>query len=441
MNIVLIGSGAREHAIAQAISKSNRQYQLYCYSNQTNPGIKKLCQDYRVGDLTNLEAICHFAQKHEAGMAIIGPEAPLEMGLADKLWENNIPAIGPKKQLAQIETSKSFARDLMNEYLIPGCPRYKVFTDLEGLETYLQSMHDKYVIKADGLMGGKGVKVFGEHLHSMADALQYCEQIIEKGQSFVVEKKFVGQEFSLLSYSDGTHLSHMPVVQDHKRALVGDVGPNTGGMGSYSCANHLLPFLTKADVEQAQEINERIIQALYEKYQQPYIGILYGGFMVTKKGVRVIEFNARFGDPEAMNVLSLLETDFIDVCQAMIDGNLNELDLKFKNQATVCKYAVPEGYPDNPIKGEFIDVSEVDADKVYLAAVDEQNGDLIETGSRTVAVLGQADSLAEAEQQAENMINQIQGPLVHRSDIGTKELINQRIMHMNEIRDEHYELL
>ena len=231
---------------------------------------------------------------------------------------------------------------------------------MDGVSEFLQKLGNDYVVKFDGLAGGKGVKVSGEHLTNNNDAIDYCQEIIDSGGKFVIEEKFVGEEFSLMSFCDGKSLKHMPIVQDHKRAYEGDSGPNTGGMGTYTDINHSLPFLTIEDVNQAKEMNKATINALAKKFNESYKGILYGGFIATADGVKLIEYNARLGDPEAMNVLSLIETDFIDICCAITDGTLDKINVQFNKQATVCKYVVPEGYPENPVKGEPVDISNVD---------------------------------------------------------------------------------
>ena len=226
----------------------------------------------------------------------------------------------------------------------------------------------------------------------------------------------------------------MPVVQDHKRVYEGDRGPNTGGMGTYSDVNHGLPFLSNDNISDAKTINTATAKAIKAKFGEGYKGVLYGGFMATASGVKLIEYNARLGDPEAMNVLSLLESDFIDICLAIADGTLGQVDVRFANKATVCKYAVPEGYPGNPVKGRGIDVSGVsNQDGLFYASVDIKEGQLVESGSRTIAVVGVADTIAEAESIAEKEISTVKGPLFHRTDIGTDDLLQKRINHMNEL--------
>ncbi|ARG98370.1 phosphoribosylamine--glycine ligase [Legionella micdadei] len=436
MKILVIGSGAREHAIIKALNRPPQATTLYCYGTTLNPGIKQLTTDYRAGDITDCPAVLAMAKSWGIELAIIGPEAPLEKGMADRLWQAGIPTIGPKKALAQIETSKEFARDLMQKYQIAGLPLYQKFATLDNVEAFLHELGDgNYVIKANGLMGGKGVKVAGEHLQSFAEAKVFCEEILAQKQTFIIEEKLIGQEFSFMCFADGNQLIPMPLVQDHKRAYNGDLGPNTGGMGSYSDMNHSLPFLVPYEVDEAFAINNAVFHALSTECREKYIGILYGSFIATKKGIYVIEFNARFGDPEALNVLSILESDFLAICKAMVDGNLTHDKVKFANQATVCKYAVPEGYPDNPKKNFPIDFSNITRQShLYLASVNELDHQILAAGSRTAAYVGVADTIFEAERVAEKEISLIQGSLFHREDIGTKQLIQQRIESMSRIR-------
>lgn len=436
MNILLVGSGAREHAIARAIKKSKHENNLFCFASSNNPGIKPLCAGYEVGKISDSVSILNFAQINKIDWAFIGPEAPLEAGVVDILEAVSIPSVGPTKKLAQLETSKSFTRDLLTEYNIPACPGYKFFTSMDGVKEFIESLGGNYVVKADGLMGGKGVKVSGDHLASIEEGVAWCQELIDTGKTFLIEEKLIGQEFSLMSWCDGIHLAHMPAVQDHKRAFDGDTGPNTGGMGTYSDSDHSLPFLTDTDIATARQINEQTAAAIKNKFKENYKGILYGGFMATKDGVKLIEYNARLGDPETMNVLPILESDFIELCQSIIAGDLSQDKALFAKLATVCKYTVPHGYPDSPTKDQLIDISAVtDPNHLYLASVDQKADGLYETGSRTVAFVGIASTIAEAEQIAESEIEKIKGPLFHRADIGTAELINKRIEMMKELRN------
>ena len=435
--ILVIGSGAREHAILRALDRSPQDKEIYCLVSNMNPGIAELCDEILIGNFNDSEFVVNYAKEVDATLAIIGPENPLANGVADALWEAGVKVVGPKKDLAQLETSKAFTRDLLKEYDIPGGPKYQTFNSINGVADFLNILGENYVVKYDGLAGGKGVKVSGDHLHSHEEALAYCQELVDKNGEFVIEEKFIGEEFSLMSFCDGNTLKHMPAVQDHKRAYEGDTGPNTGGMGTYSDANHSLPFLSDDDIMEAYEINIKTAKAVKDKFGEGYKGILYGGFMATSTGIKLIEYNARFGDPEAMNILSLLESDFIDICNGISDGNLKNIDVQFANKATVCKYAVPEGYPGNPVKGEPIDISKiVNPDGLFYASVDIQNGQLVEAGSRTVAVVGIADTISDAEKIAEKEVSSIGGPLFHRKDIGTDSVIQKRIDHMNQLKRE-----
>jgi len=433
--ILVVGSGAREHAIVRALDRSPQDKEIFCLASNMNPGIAELCDEILIGNFNDPDFVVSYAKETDATLAIVGPENPLAAGVADALWDTGVKTIGPKKDLAQLETSKAFTRNLLKEYDIPGGPKYQTFDSLDCVTDFLNELGENYVVKYDGLAGGKGVKVAGDHLHSHDEALAYCQELVDSGGEFVIEEKFVGEEFSLMSFCDGNNLKHMPAVQDHKRAYEGDTGPNTGGMGTYSDANHSLPFLTDNDISQALEINIQTARAINDKFGVGYKGILYGGFMATASGVKLIEYNARFGDPEAMNVLSLLESDFIDICIGVADGTLNQVGVQFANKATVCKYAVPEGYPDSPVKGEPIDVSKVkNLDGLFYASVDFKGTSLVEAGSRTIAIVGIADTISDAEALAEKEVSSISGPLFHRTDIGTNKIVQKRVDHMNSLR-------
>ncbi|HEX4154018.1 MAG TPA: phosphoribosylamine--glycine ligase [Acidobacteriaceae bacterium] len=434
--ILIVGSGAREHALAKGFACSPQRPALLCFGSTRNPGIATMTRAYTTGDLTNPSAIVAFANQHRPTLAIIGPEAPLAAGVADALWAAGIPAVGPTARLASIESSKGFARELLRRHGIAGNPVFARFDSLEGVEAMLSQLGDRHVIKDDGLAGGKGVKVFGDHLHSREESLAYCRELAAAGHSFVIEEKLEGEEFSLLSFSDGATLKHMPAVQDHKRAYNGDSGPNTGGMGTYTDADGSLPFLREGDITAARRMNERVIAALARDCGAPYKGILYGGFMATRDGVRLIEYNARFGDPEALNLLTLLETDLVAICRAIVEGRLDEINVAFAREATVCKYLVPEGYPEHPRRGDVVSLppSVPASVTMYLGSVDAQQEKMIAMGARTVGVVARAASLTKAEQLCEAAVRGVTGRFFHRSDIGTAAAIEQRITHMAALR-------
>lgn len=434
--ILLIGNGAREHCIADTLKRSSQELELGIFAAAVNPGLKALATEYRVAkSLLDFEALKAFALEFKPDFSFVGPDDPIGAGAADALLEVGVQSVAPLKSLARLESSKSFTRDLVEKYGIPGNPRYKVFFSSEGLQDWMQELGGDYVVKADGLMGGKGVQVSGEHLKTFEEGTIFAEACIQKFGRVVVEEKFVGVEFSLLSFCDGTHVVDMPVVQDHKRAYEGDTGPNTGGMGTYSDADHSLPFLTAEDVAAAHEITVQVAKALRDECGSDYKGILYGGFMAVKDGVRLIEYNARFGDPEVMNILPLLKTDFVTVCEAILDGTLDRLPVEFEKKATVVKYVCPEGYPDAPLKNVKIEVAALpEGVKMYYGSVDGREDGLYLLGSRAIAMVGVGPTLAEAESLAEVACAAVTGPVFHRKDVGTAELIGKRVEMMNGLR-------
>ncbi|MFQ5796191.1 MAG: phosphoribosylamine--glycine ligase [Candidatus Bipolaricaulia bacterium] len=434
--ILLVGNGAREHVIAAKLHASRHKVKLYAFASSVNPGIKTLAYDNYVGNLKDNQEVVSYAKEQGVDWAMIGPEAPLAQGVVDALERVGIPSFGPSQALAQIETSKSFTRNLLTEYNIPACPQYKALTSMDGVREWIKQLQGEFVIKPDGLTGGKGVKVQGDHFQTIDEGLKLTEEVLKNDGKVIIEEKLIGQEFSLMSICDGEHLLHLPAVQDHKRAYAGDQGPNTGGMGSYSSADLSLPFLTPEDIDRARSINEATIKALKDRFGRGYKGVLYGGFIAVKDGVKLIEYNARFGDPEAMNVLPVLKTDFVDICEVAVHGSLNEIQVKFEQLSTVCKYVVPEGYPANPVKNEKVDVSQVDKDKVqvFYAAVDQRSDGLYMTGSRAVALVGKHKDIYEAERIVEEEIQKIQGPIFHRQDVGVKELIEAREEIMKRLR-------
>ncbi|MBI1935633.1 phosphoribosylamine--glycine ligase [Candidatus Woesearchaeota archaeon] len=436
MKILLIGSGAREHVIAETLKK-NSNTQLYSYLKSKNPGIISLSKDFELGSYSDLDRIKRYAQKIKPDFAFIGPEGPLGNGVVDLLDEIGIPSIGPTKSLARLETSKSFTRLLLRKYKISGNPKFEIFTKkkLHSAKLFLKEM-EECVVKPDGLTGGKGVKVQGDHFQTKREALDYCNEVLKTHPRVIVEEKMEGEEFSLQCLTDGKIVIATPPVQDHKRAYVDDKGPNTGGMGSYSCENHLLPFLTKRDVEDGLTITKKVAGALYKETGEYYKGVMYAGLIVTKDGVKLVEYNARFGDPEAMNVLPLLENDFVDVCNSIINQNLNKIKIKLQNKATVCKYVVPKGYPDNPVRNKKIEIGKIQKGAgIYYASVDQKDDGIYLTSSRGVACLGIADSLEKAEKIAETAAKSIKGDVFHREDIGTEKLVEKRVRHMESLKN------
>lgn len=438
-DVLLVG---KSDCIAASLRKSDRLGNLYVLNETASPGLRQKAQRVIICDTTDARAVAKWAEELHPDFAIIGSEEPLAAGVVDALEAVGVPCIGPRQKLAKLESSKAFTRELLSKYNIPGNPEYRIFRSADGLPEYLRSLGE-FVIKPDGLTAGKGVQVFGDHFSTIEDGLAYCHELFDRGQrAVIIEEKLDGEEFSYQSFWDGRHAAHTIPVQDHKRAFENDTGPNTGGMGSYSCADHLLPFLSATDVAAAAKINQLVGEALLTETGEEYKGILYGGFMLTKRGLRVIEYNARFGDPEVMNVLSLLETDFVEICEAIIDGSLDKTVVKFSKLASVCKYLVPEGYPKTSAQfaGTKIDLSSAMALpnlgsnlRMYYAAVNEKDGAVTLTNSRSVAFVGIANALDGAENFAEGAASLVRGHVFHRHDIGTAALIRKRVEHMQRI--------
>jgi len=312
---------------------------LYACASNRNPGIARIAAGFETLETTNPEAVVDYAEAVDATIAVIGPEAPLEVGLADALEAAGVYPFGPKEADARIETDKAFQREFMQENDIPGCPDFETFDDMEAACDYIDEYDGDLAIKPVGLTGGKGVKVIGDQV----TAEEGKEYIRDAGYDrIVLEERLIGEEFTVQAFVANGEFHTAPAVWDHKRAYEGDEGPNTGGMGSYTDATDELPFMTEDDYDEAVSIIEATVDALDD-----YRGILYGQFMLTETGPRVVEFNARFGDPEAMNTLPVLETDFLEILTAARNGNAPP-ELDFAEQATVCKYAVPDGYPTDP---------------------------------------------------------------------------------------------
>ena len=422
--VLLVGGGGREHAIARAVADDCA---LYACASNRNPGIRRLADGFETIDETDAEAVADYATAVGADIAVIGPESALAAGVADALDAAGVYAFGPQAEEARLETDKAFQREFMEEADIPGCPDYAVFDDIEAACDYIDDYEGDLAVKPVGLTGGKGVKVMGDQVDAEGAKAYLRDSDYER---VVLEERLVGEEFTIQAFVANGDVRTTPAVQDHKRAYEGDEGPNTGGMGSYSDTGLSLPFMAEGDYDAAVDVLEAVVDALPD-----YKGVLYGQFMLTDEGPKVVEFNARFGDPEAMNTLPALSTPFVDVLTAARDEDpLPELD--FSGEATVCKYAVPDGYPVDPDAGAKIAVDEesVGDALLYYASVDERDDGLYTTTSRAFAVVGRGDSIAAAEAQAEDGLSAAGDRVRIRHDVGKADLVQRRIDHMAEIR-------
>lgn len=442
-NFLLVGSGAREHAIAEAIC-GNDDVRLFAFMSANNPGIMRLAQgsggEAVVGDIHSPQQVASFAERKRISLAFPSQDAVLAAGVSDALLSISIPCAAPTKGASRLEWDKSYARQLLKDFRVPGSPNFGIFETEAEAHSFIDSLGGEVAVKPSGLTGGKGVKVTGFQLKDASEAKQYASELLSARHGglagIVVEEKLDGEEFSLQAFCDGKKVHGMPLVQDHKRAFEGDLGQNTGGMGSYSDSNHLLPFLRQRHRDEALSIMQKTLEAFHKKEGKRFIGVLYGGFIATASGVKLIEYNSRFGDPEAMNVLSILKSDLFETLSQMARGRVLA-EPKFEKKATVCKYLVPEGYPGKSITDQLLSfdspaLSQSGA-RVYYASVYEKEGAIYTQSSRSIGLVGIADGISAAEEIAEKACGAISGRVWHRKDIGTKELLSRRMEHMKKL--------
>ena len=410
MKVLVIGGGGREHAIVHALSKSSKVTEIYAAPG--NAGISKLamCVNIKDTDVSNLVA---FAKDEKIDLVVVGPEAALAVGVVDEMQKAGISAFGPTKAAAQIESSKNFAKDLMSKYNIPTA-RYEVFEDYESAISFVKISPFPTVIKYDGLAAGKGV-VIAENYEEAEAALKdmLLDDKYGKGK-VVIEEYLEGPEFSFMCFVDGVNVYPLQLAQDHKRAYDGDKGPNTGGMGAYSP----LPFITEKDYNEA--LNKVMIPTAKAMVNEgnPFKGVLYGGLMKTKKGIKVIEFNARFGDPETEVVLPRLTSDIYDAFMAIVNGT--EPKLVWDNKCTIGIVMASKGYPGDYKKGFIIE--NATSDNIYhMGTKFDDNGNYVTNGGRVLFVVASADTLEEANKKANALVDEIKCEnLYHRTDIGAK---------------------
>lgn len=430
MKVLLIGNGAREHIIAEHLA---RDCELYSVMSRKNPAIAQLSKKYWIGDIESAEEVLKLINGLDFDLGFASPDASLAAGLSDAMNSAGMLVASPTRAASRIEWDKSFMRHTMDKYRVRGSIRHKVIDDPREAASFIREL-GPVAVKPLGLTGGKGVRVSGDHFGTGADAADYAASLIRKDGSVLVEEKLVGEEFTLQAFCDGSRASVMPSVQDHKRAFEGDKGPNTGGMGSYSTGMKL-PFIEQKDLEEGKKVIQEIIHAL-RKEGAPFHGVLYGQFMAGAGGVKVIEFNARFGDPEAINVLAALRDPLSDTFLSMAEGQLHPPS--FEDICTVVKYLVPQGYPEAPLKDAPVSVDgsrlESCGAGLYYASVYEENGTIKTTSSRAFGVLGKGLTLEEAEAVAERGCACVAGPLWHRRDIGTRQLVQSRISRMKSLR-------
>lgn len=423
MNILVLGGGGREHAISWALAKSPRCTELYVAPG--NGGTANIARNVKDLNAEDAQAVLAFAQAHNIKLVVIGPEAPLVAGVADVLREAGIPVFGPDAQGAQLEGSKTYSKRFMDANGIPTA-RYQSFTDAASARAYCEELGAPLVVKADGLAAGKGV-VVAETLDMALDAVEACfdGSFGDAGQTVVVEEMLTGPECSLLAFVSNGKAFCMAPAQDHKRAYDGDLGPNTGGMGVYSP----VPIVTEEEMATMVSIMEQSAAATAkDPFENDYRGCLYGGFMLTPEGPKVLEFNARFGDPETQVVLPRLEGDLANIMLAVAEGRPEDIVLSWSDKWAVSVVLASEGYPGSYEKGKVIlgleEAQDLDGVLVFHAGTAlNPDGELITAGGRVLNVVALGDSFEEARNRAYEACELIKFEGVqYRSDIGRRAL-------------------
>ena len=423
MNILVLGGGGREHAISWALAKSPRCTELYVAPG--NGGTANIARNVKDLNAEDAQAVLAFAQAHNIELVVIGPEAPLVAGVADVLREAGIPVFGPDAQGAQLEGSKTYSKRFMDANGIPTA-RYQSFTDAASARAYCEELGAPLVVKADGLAAGKGV-VVAETLDMALDAVEACfdGSFGDAGQTVVVEEMLTGPECSVLAFVSNGKAFCMAPAQDHKRAYDGDLGPNTGGMGVYSP----VPIVTEEEMATMISIMEQSAAATAkDPFENDYRGCLYGGFMLTPEGPKVLEFNARFGDPETQVVLPRLEGDLVNIMLAVAEGRPEDIVLSWSDKWAVSVVLASEGYPGSYEKGKVIlgleEAQDLDGVIVFHAGTAlNPDGELITAGGRVLNVVALGDTFEEARNRAYEACELIKFEGVqYRSDIGRRAL-------------------
>ncbi|MDE7395731.1 MAG: phosphoribosylamine--glycine ligase [Clostridiales bacterium] len=416
-NVLVIGGGGREHAIVHALSKSAQVGKLYCIPG--NAGIAALAECHGEIKATDIDGITAFVVAHkDIALTVVAPDDPLAMGLVDKLEAQGCRAFGPRANAAIIESSKVFSKNLMKKYGI-ATAAYEVFDSYEQAKAYLEKCAYPVVLKADGLALGKGVLICNDKPEAEAGLKEIMldRAFGEAGAKIVIEEFLRGFEVSVLAFTDGKTLLPMVSSQDHKRALDGDKGLNTGGMGTFSPQEKFTPAMQK---EAYEKIFLPTIRAM-EKEGRTFKGVLYFGLMVTDKGIKVLEYNARFGDPETQVILPRLKTDLLEVFDACIDGTLDKITLDWDARPAVCVVAASGGYPLHYEKGKPISFGKIDDGVLVFHAgtARNDNGEIVTSGGRVLGVTALGNTLSEAKKTAYENVRKISfDGMFYRSDIG-----------------------
>lgn len=410
MKILVIGKGGREHALVDACARSHSVDKIYVAPG--NVGMENMAERVNVSD-SDVKGLVAFAKEKKIDLTIVGPESSLSLGVVDAFEAEGLKIFGPRKNATKVESSKDFAKQLMAKYNIPTAA-YQTFDTYESAYEYVMKQGAPIVIKEDGLKAGKGVTV-ALHIEEAIEALKIAFEI--ENNKVVIEECLVGFEFSLMSFVCNELVIPMEIAQDHKCAYDGDTGPNTGGMGVYSPVKKI----TQEIVEQAmEEVMKPMAKAMVDE-GCPFTGFLYGGLMLTDKGIKTIEFNARFGDPEAEVILPRLESDFVEVILNIMDGK--ETPLKWDEQVSLGVVLASTNYPESSTKGAVIENLEAVENRVFHMGTNIEGGHLVSDGGRVLIVVAKGDTLQEAYDRAYADVKKIKSDsLFYRNDIGKKDM-------------------
>ena len=421
MKILVIGGGGREHALVWKISQSKKVDKIFCAPG--NAGIAALAECIDIKD-DNIPALKKFVLDNKIDLTIVGPEGPLAAGIVDEFQKDGLKIFGPSKAAASLEGSKSYAKTIMGKYGVPAAG-YEEFTEENAAIEYLRDLNSSVVVKADGLAAGKGVVVAKdadeaeEAVHKMLGEHQFKEA----SSKIIIEECLVGEEASILAFSDGKYFTVMQSAQDHKRVFDNDMGPNTGGMGAYSPA----PVVTEEILKYVKEnVFKKMINGM-RKEGAPFVGVLYAGIMITKEGPKVLEFNVRFGDPETQPIMMRLKTDIIDIIEHILEGDLNKIRIEWDKRAAVCVVLSSKGYPGTYEKGKeitgLIDAGTVKDAMVFHAGTALKDGKVVTSGGRVLGITAMAGTIKAAIDRAYQVVRLISFEGKHyRSDIGGKAL-------------------
>lgn len=425
MKVLVVGSGGREHALVWKIAQSPRVKKVYCVPG--NAGIAELA-DCRLIPAEDVNSLLKLAQKERIDLTVVGPEIPLTLGIVDKFKAGGLRIFGPEQKAAEIEGSKAFAKFLMKKYGIPAAD-FQVFEDFSSAWKYVQGKDFPLVIKADGLAAGKGVIICANKEEAKRALTQMMIEKIfgEAGKRVIIEEYLSGEEASFLAFTDGERILPLPSAQDHKPIYDGDRGPNTGGMGAYSPAPVVTDRVHKEVMEEIMMRTVRGMAAEGRKYQ----GVLYAGLMIKDGQAKVLEFNARFGDPETQPLLLRLKSDIIPILEAVIEGHLDQVAVEWDRRAAVCVVLAAQGYPGTYEKGKIIsgleEAVKVPNTYIFHAGTALKEGKIVTNGGRVLGVTALGDNIAEAINQAYKAVKKISWDGVYyRRDIGQKALRKER---------------